>query len=213
MAENKVLIAGASSGVGVALARLLKAKGVQPVAFIRGSSNAAGLEAAGATIVRGDVLEAADVKRAIEGAGTLAAVVSIVGGRPFRGKEMPPDLIGNRNLIDAAKSAGVPRFVMVSSLGAGGSRAAAPFIARLILGRFMTLKTQAEELLRASGLQWTIIRPGHLRDGEPTGRAALLDQENVSGAVVRADVAALVARSLDDPATIGRTYSCIEPKS
>ncbi len=209
MAAPAVLIAGASSGIGVELARLLQAGGTPAVALIRASSNAAALEATGARVLRGDVLSATDVKRALGEAGNVGAIVSLVGGRPFR-KEEAPDFTGNKHLIDAAKAAGVRRFVLVSSIGAGGSRAAAPFIAKLVLGRFMTLKTQAEDYLRASGLDWTIVRPAHLRDGPANGKGVLVEDESVSGGVQRADVARLVAETLGDRQRIGHVYSCLD---
>ncbi len=206
-AARRVAIFGASSGIGVELARRLAAQGVPALAVTR-SGGSAPLAVAGAALARGDVLQRADVERALLGVPRPDALVSLVGGRPFR-KDPPPDWDGNRNLIDAALAAGIRRFVLVSSIGAGGSRAAAPWIARLVLGRFMALKTQAEDYLRASGLDWTIIRPGHLTDQPANGRGLLLEDETVSGAIPRADVAALVERVLRDDATIGRTYAAI----
>ena len=204
---GSVVIFGASSGIGLELVRLLAARGAPAVAVTRSGSSSA-LAAAGATVVAGDVLDRAAVDRVLAGAAPAAAIVSLVGGRPFR-SDPPPDWDGNRNLIDAARAAGVRRFVLVSSIGAGGSRAAAPWIARLILGRFMKLKTQAEDYLRLSGREWSIVRPGHLTDQPATGRGQLLEDETISGAIARADVAALVERALQDPGTIGRTYAAI----
>lgn len=206
-AARRVAIFGASSGIGVELARRLAAHGTPALAVTRGDPPEA-LAAAGATLVRGDVLQRADVERALATEPGPEAVVSLVGGRPFR-KDSPPDWDGNRNLIDAARAAGIRRFVLVSSIGAGGSRAAAPWIARLVLGRFMALKTQAEDYLRASGLDWTIVRPGHLTDQPANGRGQLLEDETISGAIPRADVAALVERLLHDDASIGRSYAAI----
>lgn len=206
-AARRVAIFGASSGIGVELARRLAAQGAPALAVTRSGASAA-LAAAGASLARGDVLQRADVERVLATVPRAEAVVSLVGGRPFR-KDTPPDWDGNRNLIDAARAAGIRRFVLVSSIGAGGSRAAAPWIARLVLGRFMALKTQAEDYLRASGLDWTIVRPGHLTDQPANGRGQLLEDETVSGAIPRADVAALVERVLGDDATIDRTYAAI----
>lgn len=204
---GRVVVFGASSGIGLELARRLAARGTPVVAATRSGSSAA-LSSAGATVVTADVLDRAAVDRVLAGAAPVAAVVSLVGGRPFR-RDPPPDWDGNRNLIDAARAIGVHRFVLVSSIGAGGSRAAAPWIARLILGRFMQLKTQAEDYLRLSGLEWTIVRPGHLTDQPATGRGQLLEDETISGAIARADVAALVERALQDPGTVGRSYAAI----
>jgi nucleoside-diphosphate-sugar epimerase len=168
------------------------------------------LAAAGAVQASADVLDRAAVERVLGNTPRPEAIVSLVGGRPFR-KDPPPDWDGNRHLIDAAKAAGIRRFVLVSSIGAGGSRAAAPWLARLILGRFMALKTRAEDYLRLSGLDWTIVRPGHLTEGPANGRGQLLEDERVSGAIPRAEVAVLVERILRDPGALGRTYAAIAP--
>jgi nucleoside-diphosphate-sugar epimerase len=201
------MIFGASSGIGVELVRRLASAGQAPVAVTRSSASPA-LAAAGATLARADVLDRGQVEPLLAAVPRPDAIVSLVGGRPFR-KDAPPDWVGNRHLIDAARAAGVRRFVLVTSIGSGSSRAAAPWIARLILGRFMDLKTRAEDYLKASGLDWTIVRPGHLTDQPATGRGQLLEDDRVSGAIPRADVAALVQRVLADPATAGRAYSAI----
>jgi nucleoside-diphosphate-sugar epimerase len=208
-APQGVVIFGASSGIGIELARRLAAAGLAPVAVTRSGASPA-LAAAGAILRQADVLDRSQVERVLAAGPVPGAIVSLVGGRPFR-RDTPPDWDGNRHLIDAAKAAGVRRFVLVTSIGSGASRAAAPWIARLILGRFMDLKTRAEEHLRASGLDWTIVRPGHLTDRPATGRGQLLEDDAVSGAIPRVDVAALVERVLGDDATLGRTYAAIVP--
>jgi nucleoside-diphosphate-sugar epimerase len=209
-APSRVAIFGASSGIGIELARRLVAAGQPPVAVTR-SVAAPALATAGAGLQQADVLDRGQVERVLAATSPrVDAVVSLVGGRPFR-KDVPPDWDGNRHLIDAAKAAGIRRFVLVTSIGAGSSRAAAPLIARLILGRFMQLKTRAEDYLRLSGLDWTIVRPGHLTDKPATGQGRLLEDDSVSGAIPRADVAALVQRVLADDGTIGRTYAAIGP--
>lgn len=198
----KVLVFGARSGIGVQLVESLKAAGAVPVGITRSGSHAS---------MSADVTDAAAVQRVFAEHADVSAVVSIVGGRPFM-KETPPDLVGNRHLINAAEQSGSRRFILVSTIGAGDSRAAAPLAARLVLGRFMKLKAAAEDLLRASKLDWSIVRPGHLKDGAPTGRAVLLEDPTVSGAVMRADVGVLIARLIDDPHSYRKTYACIEPK-
>ena len=200
--QGKVLVFGARSGIGAQLVQDLRERGGTPVAITRTGS---------AGTVAADVMDAGAVRAVFAENPDATAVVSIVGGRPFTGQP-PPDLAGNRNLIEAARAAGVRRFVLVSTVGAGDSRAAAPLIARLVLGRFMALKTEAEGLLRQSGLDWTIVRPGHLKDGAPTGRAVLREDPAASGTVVRADVGRLIAGLLPDEASHGRTYACIEPR-
>lgn len=203
MAGMKILIFGAGSGIGRQLQRSLQERGDVAVGITRSGRDGT---------VAVDVNDREAVLKLFAAHPDASAVVSIVGGRPFR-KETPPDLEGNRHLIEAARAGGVRRFVLVSTIGAGDSRAAAPLAARLVLGRLMKLKGEAEDLLRRSGLDWTIIRPGHLKDGDPRGRAVLREDPALSGSVLRADVGVLIAGALEDPRTFGRTYACIEPKS
>ncbi len=206
---HRVAIFGASSAVGIELARLLVVGGQAAVAVTRRGASSA-LAGAGASLQQADVLDRVQVERVFALEPRPDAIVSLVGGRPFR-RDPPPDWHGNRHLIDAAKAAGIRRFVLVTSIGSGSSRAAAPWIARLILGRFMELKTRAEEHLRRSGLDWTIVRPGHLTDKPATASAELFEDDGVSGAIPRADVARLVHRVLADEGTARRTYSAISP--
>jgi nucleoside-diphosphate-sugar epimerase len=203
MAVGKVLIFGAGSGIGRQLEQSLRDRGAMAVGITRSGRDGR---------ASADVNDLEAVRRVFAAHPDATAVVSIVGGRPFM-KEAPPDLDGNRHLIETARALGVRRFVLVSTIGAGDSRAAAPLAARLVLGRFMKLKSEAEDLLRRSGLDWTIVRPGHLKDGAATGRAVLREDPTISGAVMRADVGLLIAKLLDDPTTVGKTYACIEPKA
>ena len=124
-APQRVAIFGASSAIGIELARLLVAEGRIPIAVTRRGA-APALAGTGASLQQADVLDRAEVDRVLAGAPRPDAIVSLVGGRPFR-KDRPPDWDGNRHLIDAAKSAGIRRFVLVTSIGSGSSRAAAPW--------------------------------------------------------------------------------------
>lgn len=201
---SKIIIIGSSSGVATGLIRALQARGDTAVTATRsGSGGAAQL----------DALDAAAVDTFIAQHRDAIALVSLIGGRPFqKQKSTPPDLLGNRHLFESCERHGIRRFVLVSTIGAGDSRSAAPWIAKLILGKFMALKTEAEALLRKSRLEWTIIRPGHLQNGAASGKAVLREDPSISGAVLREDVGALVADALARPETIGKIYCCIEPR-
>src|SRR3546814_357710 len=101
--------------------------------------------------------------------------------------------------MDAAQAAGVRRYVMVSWIGSSpghGIDPEDPFYA------YADAKLAADDHLRASGLDWTILGPGTLTLDPPTGRIAI-DPEG-EGRVPRADVAAVIAATLADDGTIGR---------
>ena len=102
--------------------------------------------------------------------------------------------------MDAASSAGVPRYVMVSYFGASsdhGVPADNPFFA------YAEAKASADDHLRASDLSWTVLGPSALTLDPATGRIDRGAAE--SGSVSRADVAAVIAATLIEPRTVGRT--------
>jgi uncharacterized protein YbjT (DUF2867 family) len=75
----------------------------------------------------------------------------------------------------------------------------------------MDLKSQAEDHLRASSLDYTIIRPGGLGDVKATGTAVLADDPRAFSYISRTDLADLVVQALGDPTTIGKTYNAYDP--
>jgi uncharacterized protein YbjT (DUF2867 family) len=83
-------------------------------------------------------------------------------------------------------------------------------------GRFLreiiVLKTQAEDYLKSSGLDYTIIRPGGLlKSNLPPGEVFLTEDTQAFSWIGRSDLAKLVVRALDDPQSINRTYHAIDP--
>jgi nucleoside-diphosphate-sugar epimerase len=123
-----------------------------------------------------------------------------------------PDFIGNRNLIDAARTQGIARFVLVTVIGAGDSAAAVPPGARRGHSTVIPLKTQAEDYLRASGLQFTIVRPGGLGLQPADTTAVLVEDPKAFSFLARSDLGRLTADALGDPASIGKTYTAYDPE-
>ena len=203
-----VLIFGATRGTGLEVAKLLSARGESFVAFVRPSSNRSELEKLNAAFVVGDATDMASVQTAVS-SQPFRAIVSTIGCLSC---EPPPDFIGNRNITDAAVEAGVPRMVLVTSLGTGDSKDAPPFVSRLFLRKILPLKEQAEEHLKASGLDYTIIRPGGLRpaDAPITGQGYLSEDRAAFGFMHRADLAEMIVGALDDDRTIGKTFSAAD---
>mgnify|MGYP000980373401 CR=1 FL=1 len=203
-----VLVLGGTRATGLEVVRLLRARGDAVVVLARPGSDAAAAEALGARVVRGDALEPVDLSAALAG-GPFRAIVSTLGGRNLQGPR--PDFEGNRNAVDAARFAGVRRFVLVTAIGAGDSRTAAPAIARYMLRNVLREKTKAEDFLTTSGLDYTIIRPGGLLDGEAGGRAYLTPDTRAMSWIRRADVARLTVQALDDPRAIGQVFHAFDP--
>lgn len=203
-----VLIVGGSGGTGLIVARLLEKRGEAVTAFVRPSSDMAELLKLRVKLFRGDVLDPLSVQGALA-SGSFRAVINTVGGR--RG-EPRPDYHGTRNLVDAARDAGVRRFVFVTAIGAGDSRSAVGPKVMQFLGPVLEEKTLGEDYLLASGLDYTILRPGGMNNDPASGTAIRTEDHGVMGVISRADLAQLVVDCLDDPLTIGRVFHTVNPE-
>ncbi len=204
-----VLVFGGSRATGLDVVRALRERGEAVTVAVRATSNTTELQALGVQTVTADVLNAEEVNAALA-SGSYRAVISTIG--TSRGDQAKrPDFIGNRNIIDAAKAAGVRRFVFITVIGAGDSYDSAPLPARKALKEVIELKTQAEDHLKASGLDYTIIRPGGLGTGRATGQAFLTEDREAFSYISRKDLAALTVAALGDANTIGKTYAAYDP--
>ena len=203
-----ILVVGATRGTGLETVRLLIEKGMPVVAFARPTSDLSALEALHIDIIAGDALVGADVTAAIE-QGSWRAVVTTLGCNRCKN---PPDFVGNRNLFDAMAASPSRRVVMISTIGAGDSKPALPWFVRWILRGPIALKEQAEAHLVASGLDYTIIRPGNLDSDEASGRGVLVEDPTRGGSISRADLAMLIVSAIENDATIGKTYNAFAEK-
>lgn len=205
---GSILVLGGTRGTGIEVVRLLRARGEDVVVLARPTSDAGAAEALGARIVRGDAMNPPDLTTVL-GSGQVRAIVSTLGGKSADGSR--PDFDGNRNAVDAARFAGVKRFVLVTAVGAGDSLQAAPAISRYVLRNLFSEKSKAEDYLKTSGLDYTIIRPGGLLNKEAQGKAYLTEDPRAMSWIRRADLAALVVQALDDPRAIGKVYHAFDP--
>lgn len=203
---HHVLLFGGTRNTGLEVAKLLAGRGDRVTAFVRPSSDRSGLEPLGVEFAVGDALDLETVRAAFDG-GDYTSVITTVGCFSC---DPRPDFLGNRNIFDAASEAGVQRMLLVTSIGAGDSKKAAPWLARVFLREILPLKTQAEDHLMASGLDYTIIRPGALRSNEPTGNGYLSASRDTEGIINRSDLAALIVEALDDNATAGKVLAAVD---
>ncbi|MCB0245633.1 MAG: SDR family oxidoreductase, partial [Anaerolineae bacterium] len=111
---------------------------------------------------------------------------------------------GTEVIVDSMTAAGKPmRLIVVSSLGVGESRDQVPFAFKMLMNTVLKKaiddKERQEALVKASGFDWIIVRPGGLTNGPATGSyKAGVDVKLTAGQVSRADVAAFVLLQLDD---------------
>jgi uncharacterized protein YbjT (DUF2867 family) len=195
-----VLVAGGHGKVALRLLALLAAEGHRARGLVRKPEHAADLEAVGAEPVLADLEAEDDLAPYVRGAD---AVVFAAGAGPGSGPERKRtvDLGGAVKLVDAATATGVRRYVMVSSIGAQ-----APEAASGPMRPYLEAKAEADRYLAASGLDFTIVRPGGLTDEPGTGRVLIATELGSRGRVPRDDVAAVLAQVLVAPNTIGRTF-------
>jgi uncharacterized protein YbjT (DUF2867 family) len=199
-----VAIAGGHGQIALRLTRLLHESGHQVSSLIRNPDHADDVRAAGGDPVVCDLEQAdeATVTEAVQGAD---AVVFAAGAGPGSGAQRKGtmDLGGAVKLIAAAKAAGIRRYVMVSSV-----RADPDHPGEDTFSVYLRAKGEADAELAASGLDYTIVRPGRLTDDPGTGRVKLGDDAG-SGEIPRDDVAAVLAAVLHEPDAAGRTFELI----
>lgn len=203
-----IFLAGASRGVGKEIAKCLTQQQLKVKALLRTEASRAELEAMGIKVVLGDALNVDDVKRAMLADEPIHAVISTIGGLPQDSEK--PDYLGNKNLIDVAVKAEVKKFILVTSIGCGGSVVALSPQTLAVLRPVLVEKEKAEKHLIESTLQYTIIRPGGLKSERATANGVLTENPYVAGSIHRADVAQLVCQCLNSHRTDNKVLSAVD---
>ena len=200
----RVAIAGGHGQIALRLAKIMSERGDEVVALIRNPDHAEEVKRAGAEPAVVD-LEHASEEEVASAIGGSDAVVFAAGAGPGSGAERKDtmDYGGAVKLIAAAKQAGVGRYVIVSSMGANPNASGDD-----TFSVYLRAKGRADDAVRASGLDATVIRPGGLTNDAGTGRVRL-GEKLPRGQVTRDDVAAVLVAVLDSPSTIGRTADLI----
>ncbi|WP_434317303.1 SDR family oxidoreductase [Leifsonia sp. P73] len=203
---SRIAIVGAHGKVAQQLMRVLYDRGDEFVGLVRSDEHADDVYRLGG---EGHVL---DIEQADSGAIAMAfvgcdAVVFTAGAGAGSGvaRKRTVDYAGSVKSAEAAAAAGIRRFVQVSAWGVDGPVAED---ADPQWRAYVEAKRDADADLRASGLDWTILRPGGLTFDEGTGEIQL-GESVPRGTIAREDVARLIAVCLADPATIGRTWEVV----
>ncbi|MFV0543618.1 MAG: SDR family oxidoreductase [Marinicella pacifica] len=183
--KQNVLVAGANGTTGRQIIDLLKnSSNYQPIAMIRKQDQVDYFQQQDVSMVLADLED--DLSQAVKDTH------NVIFAAGSKGKNLiGVDQEGAKKLIDAAQEAGVDKFVMLSPLGADN-----PAISDE-LEDYLRAKQSADDHLRVSQLDYSIIRPGALTNNEGTGRIELSQHLNKRGEIPRADVAKTLVTALD----------------
>lgn len=207
-----VLVFGGTRGAGLETVKELVKRGEKVTVMARASSDTAALKALGVNIVPGDALKTDDLVKAFS-AAPYRVVVSTLGGTEH---DLTVDVEGNRHVVDAAKSAKIPRMILLSAIGAGDSALARPWYLRPFKADFIAAKTTAEDYLKKSGVTYTIVRAGRLLDKppeeKPEGPPVLNEDHKVFSALTRIDAGRLLADCVKNEAgTSNKVLTAFDP--
>lgn len=184
--EKNVLVAGANGTTGRIIISLLKeSENYRPIAMIRKEEQKEHFEKENVSTVLADLEK--DLSHAVNN------VDKVIFAAGSKGKNViGVDQDGAKKLTDVAKNAGVGKFVMLSSMGADNPSAGDD------LEDYLRAKQNADDHLRASGLDYSIVRPGALTDEGSTGKIQLKEKLEKQGDISRADVAQTLVEVLQD---------------
>lgn len=202
----KILVLGATGGTGRLIVAQALARGHQVRALVRSPEKATGLE--GAEISVGDARDERALRLALQG---VNGVVSVLGTPASPFKPVTDLSTATRSLVNAMRAEGVKRLICVTGMGAGDSAGHGGFlfdrlIFPLLLQKVYADKDRQEAIVRASGLDWVLVRPAVLND-KAAGPAirALTDLAGFhGGSIARADVARFVLDQVQSDAWLHR---------
>ncbi|CAN5624565.1 SDR family oxidoreductase [soil metagenome] len=202
----KVLVAGANGQTARQLVRMLMENGHEVRGLIRKEDQMQNVESDGAEPVLADLeQDEADgrIGEAVEGCD---AIIFVAGAGPGSGNERKEtmDRDGAIKLIEAAEKHGAHRYLMLSTMGADD-----PESRDEKMQPYMRAKGEADERLRNSSLDYTIIRPGRLTDDAGTGTIAAAESLGQYGEITREDVARAFAAALEAENTFGKTIEIL----
>ena len=197
-----VFIAGANGQIGQHLLQEMANSDHEARALIRHPDQGPDLQQLGATeTVVGDLEH--DCSEAMRGCD---AVIFTAGSGPHTGpdKTIDVDQDGAIRLVDTARAMGIKRFIMVSTM-----RAEEPDKGPEKLQHYLRAKHNADEHLKNSGLNYTIVRPGRLTDEDGSGKVALSARLEEFGEIPRQDVARVLLAVLDSDNTTDAVFDVV----
>ncbi len=193
----KIAIFGSTGGTGKKLVKQALELGYEVTAFARTQAKLDEFKSENLKIICGDVFNYEDVEKAIVGQD---AVLSALGNPTLKANNTTSE--GTRNIVKAMQANSVKRFVCETSLGVGDSREQAGFffskiIIPTLLKNAIADKEIQEQIIRENDLNWTIVRPGGLKDSPKTSKYRAGLDKSISGNISRADVAEFMLKQIN----------------
>lgn len=201
----KILVVGANGQIGRHLVQFIQNSEHEARAMIRNEDQAAYFKELGAETAVVDLEQ--DVETIAKAADGVDVIVFTAGSGPKTGKDktIMIDLDGAVKTIEAAKTAGVKRFIMVSSFD---TTRAAIQEAPESFAPYVAAKHYADEWLKATHLAYTIVHPGGLTNDKGTGKVAAAVKVD-RGEIPREDVASVIFHSIKNDDTIKKEFQIV----
>ena len=187
----KAFVAGATGETGRRIVQELVARQIPVRALVRNITTARAILPAEVELISGDVLDSNSIATAI---GDSTVVLCATGAKPSLDPTGPyhVDYEGTKNLVNAAKAKGIEQFVLVSSLCVSNF-----FHPLNLFWLILWWKQQAEQYLKISGLNYTIVRPGGLKNEDNPNPVVMSAADTLfDGSIPRQKVAQVCVESL-----------------
>jgi putative NADH-flavin reductase len=203
----RIAVIGASRGIGAELLKAAIEEGHEVTALVRDLAKL-NISTPGLNVITGDILDPSSVAAAIAGQEATCVCVGI----PPTRKPVDVFSLGIQNILAAIGKDSNQKLILITGIGAGDSKGHGGFfydriLNPLLLGTSYADKDRAESIIKASNVDWLIIRPGFLTNGSRTGEYRII--ENLSGVtagkISRADVADFILKQLASPTCFGKT--------
>ena len=204
----EVLVFGGTGRLGAPIVRLLVEADYPVTVFARPTSDRGRLAGLELAYLVGDLMDADSVVAALKGQSVglvIDASARGLGGDPFYVAAM-------RNILAGVAASPVKQFILHGSVGAGENMQQFPEVGFERIRDVMIAKGEAEDLLKASGIPYTIIRNGLVKpDGTPaTGSARLIEDDRVLGVATRLDLAAPTLQCLENRDCLNKTFHAVD---
>lgn len=203
--DMNVLIIGANGQIGSRLSKQLKESDHEPIAMVRKEEQVEKFENNGIQVVLGDLEK--DFSHAFKNADAVVFTAGSGADTP-KSQTKVIDRDGAIKAINEAEKSGVNRFVMVSALKANRDES----LWSEAMQHYYEAKSAADDHLRDSDLDYTVLMPGRLTNNDGTGKVELSERnEDIEGrTVTRDDVAAVISEIIDAPATFGKSLDLLQ---